>query len=82
MTLPQSIDDNAKIFIAGANIDRRSAGKGLITSGGRVLAASAYGNTAQEAWELAYNIMKKINFEGMFYRKDIGLPGAAESGQL
>ena len=82
MYLPQNTNDNAKIFIAGANIDRRSTGKGLVTNGGRVLAASAYGNTADEAWELAYDIMKQIRFDGMFYRKDIGLPGAAESGQL
>ncbi len=75
----------AKIFIAGAIADRRSNhssrpdSTGLVTSGGRVLAASAYGNTFDEAWNKAYEAMRAINFEGMFYRKDIGLPGATES---
>nr|WP_318741568.1 phosphoribosylamine--glycine ligase [uncultured Treponema sp.] len=76
-----------KIFIAGAIEDRRANGaKGkdlsLITSGGRVLASCAQAATFDEAWNNAYALMKQISFEGMFYRKDIGLPGAAESGKL
>mgnify|MGYP003548271280 CR=1 FL=1 len=35
-----------------------------------------------EAWKKAYELMNTIKFDGMFYRKDIGLPGAAESGKL
>ena len=65
-----------KVFIAGAKKDEQ--GK-LVTSGGRVLACSAHGNTSEEAWKKAYNSLKEISFEGMFYRNDIGLPGAAES---
>lgn len=65
-----------KVFIAGAKKDEQ--GK-LVTSGGRVLACSAHGNTFEEAWQKAYNSLKEISFEGMFYRNDIGLPGAAES---
>ena len=51
----------------------------LITNGGRVLACSAFGTTFDEAREKAYKALTKISFKGMFYRKDIGLPGAAES---
>ncbi len=75
----------AKLFVAGAIADRRSDRKktsddtGMITSGGRVLACSAYGDTFDEAWRKAYEAIKNIHFEGMFFRKDIGLPGAAES---
>lgn len=65
-----------KVFIAGAKKDEQ--GK-LVTSGGRVLACSAHGNTFEEAWQKAYDSLKEISFEGMFYRNDIGLPGAAES---
>ena len=65
-----------KVFIAGAKKDEQ--GK-LVTSGGRVLACSAHGNTFEEAWKKAYDSLKEISFEGMFYRNDIGLPGAAES---
>ena len=66
----------AKVFIAGAV---KNESNELLTSGGRVLACSAHGETFDEAWKKAYSAMEGISFEGMFYRKDIGLPGAAES---
>jgi phosphoribosylamine--glycine ligase len=58
----------ARIFIAGA---QRSAEE-LRTSGGRVLAASAWGADADEAWARAYEALAAVRFEGMAYRKDIG----------
>lgn len=75
----------AKLFVAGAKPDRRGdraqteESTGLITSGGRVLACSAYGKDFDEAWRKAYEAMGTVHFDGMFYRKDIGLPGAARS---
>lgn len=74
-------DSNAKIFIAGAETAKKNTPR-LITSGGRVLACSAFGSTFDEAWNNAYAAIKGVTFDGMFYRKDIGLPGAAESGEL
>lgn len=74
-------ESTAKVFIAGAVTGRRGPGD-LLTSGGRVLACSAYGDTFQEAWEKAYRGVSAVKFEGAFHRKDIGLPGAAESGKL
>ncbi|MBR5402018.1 MAG: phosphoribosylamine--glycine ligase [Treponema sp.] len=71
----------AKVFIAGAVTGRRG-NKDLLTSGGRVLACSAYGATFKEAWSKAYQGVSAIKFENCFFRKDIGLPGAAESGKL
>ncbi|MEE1181333.1 MAG: phosphoribosylamine--glycine ligase, partial [Treponema sp.] len=71
-------ETGAKVFFAGAMEDRR-AGGGIATNGGRVLACAAQGNTFDEAWNKAYDAIKHVNFDGMFYRKDIGLPGAAES---
>ncbi len=71
----------AKIFIAGAETGKRG-GDDLLTSGGRVLACSAYGATFREAWENAYCGISAVKFDGAFFRKDIGLPGAAESGKL
>ena len=71
----------AKIFIAGAVTGRRGE-HDLLTSGGRVLASSAYGSTFKEAWEKAYQGVSAVKFENCFFRKDIGLPGAAESGRL
>ena len=66
---------NTKIFIAGGNMKDDK----LVTSGGRVLAASSIGATFEEAWENSYKALKSVSFTDMFYRKDIGLPGAAES---
>lgn len=68
--------EGAKVFVAGAV---KTADANLATSGGRVLACSAHGETFDDAWKKAYSAMEGIKFEGMFYRKDIGLPGAAES---
>jgi phosphoribosylamine--glycine ligase len=59
----------ARIFIAGA---QRGEGAELCTAGGRVLAASAWGADADEAWARAYEAMGAVGFEGMAYRKDIG----------
>ncbi len=74
----------AKVFVAGAIVDRRATHPSgnlatLVTSGGRVLACCATAPTFQEAWDNAYKAMGCIRFQGMYYRKDIGLPGAAES---
>ena len=74
-------ESTAKIFIAGAVSGRRGEDD-LLTSGGRVLASSAFGETFKEAWEKAYKGISAVKFEDAFYRKDIGLPGAAESGKL
>ena len=51
----------------------------LITNGGRVLACSAYSDSFDDARARAYGALTKISFKGMYYRHDIGLPGAAES---
>jgi phosphoribosylamine--glycine ligase len=44
----------------------------LLTSGGRVLAVSATGETLEAALEQAYRGVDLIHFEGAHYRKDIG----------
>ncbi len=45
----------------------------LKTSGGRVLGICAKGKTIEEARKKAYRNVEKISFEGMQYRKDIGI---------
>jgi len=57
------------VFHAGTKIEN---GK-LVTSGGRVLNVTALGRDIVEARERAYRAVEKIHFEGMHYRKDIGL---------
>ncbi|MDB2471564.1 phosphoribosylamine--glycine ligase [Flavobacteriaceae bacterium] len=44
----------------------------IITSGGRVMAITSYGNTYQEAIKRCYKNISKLKFEKMCYRKDIG----------
>jgi phosphoribosylamine--glycine ligase len=75
---PITIDENAlaktdaRIFIAGAQRIETAAGPALQTAGGRVLAASAWGTDANQAWDRAYEALGAISFPGMAYRKDIG----------
>ncbi len=45
----------------------------LVTNGGRVLNVTALGKDIVEARENVYEAVKKIHFDGMHYRKDIGL---------
>lgn len=44
----------------------------LVTSGGRVLGVTATAKNLKEAVEKAYKGIESVNFEGMFYRRDIG----------
>jgi phosphoribosylamine--glycine ligase / phosphoribosylformylglycinamidine cyclo-ligase len=43
----------------------------LKTSGGRVIVATATADTLEEAVKNAYEGVKSIKFDGMYYRKDI-----------
>jgi phosphoribosylamine--glycine ligase len=45
----------------------------IITSGGRVLGVTARGKTLIEARSKVYQAIPKIHFDGMYYRKDIGI---------
>ena len=44
----------------------------LVTNGGRVLAITTIGNTIQEAVETSFKNADLINFEGKYFRRDIG----------
>ncbi|MBI4358902.1 MAG: phosphoribosylamine--glycine ligase [Candidatus Omnitrophica bacterium] len=56
------------VFHAGTT---REPSKMVTTSGGRVLAVSALGDSFQKARDLAYRTVESISFEGAFYRRDI-----------
>ncbi|RCT53660.1 phosphoribosylamine--glycine ligase [Winogradskyella sp. KYW1333] len=56
------------VFHAGA---KEEDGK-IVTSGGRVMAVTSYGNTYQEAIKKSYQSINNICFDKMNYRKDIG----------
>ena len=42
------------------------------TSGGRVLCVTAFGKTYKDSIDKAYDAVSKIEFDGMYFRKDIG----------
>jgi phosphoribosylamine-glycine ligase len=44
----------------------------LVTSGGRVLAITSIGDTIEEALAKSYDSILNINYEGAYYRNDIG----------
>ena len=70
--------EGAKVFHAGTGFART----GPVTVGGRVLGVTSSGNDLGDALENTYRAVKKINFEGMHYRTDIGTRGASrESAQ-
>lgn len=46
--------------------------KAFVTNGGRVLNVTALGNSIKEAIDKTYEAIGKINFENMYYRRDIG----------
>ena len=55
-------------FHAGAQLKDGN----IVTSGGRVIAITSYGNTYQEAIKKSYQNIVKLNFDKMYYRKDVG----------
>lgn len=44
----------------------------VVTNGGRVIAVTSYGNDFNEAIKKSYQNIAKLNFDKMYYRKDIG----------
>lgn len=47
----------------------------VVTNGGRVLGVVAQGQNLVEAREKVYGLVDQVKFEGMYYRKDIGVKG-------
>lgn len=60
--------ENALVFHAGANND----GDKIVTSGGRVVAVTAFGNDYKAALSKSYQAISKITFQGMNCRRDLG----------
>ncbi|WP_425076433.1 phosphoribosylamine--glycine ligase [Psychroserpens sp. S379A] len=56
------------VFHAGATLKNDK----VVTSGGRVMAMTSYGNTYEEAIKKSYQNINELHFDKMYYRKDIG----------
>ena len=60
--------DGSIVFHAGTKADAN----GVVTSGGRVLSVSSYGETVADALAKSYENIARINFDGKYSRRDIG----------
>lgn len=60
------------LFHAGTDIDEDDETNTLITNGGRVMAVTSYGDTIHDALSKSYKNAALIEYEGKYYRKDIG----------
>ena len=63
----ESLD--CQVFDSGTSLGKNGE---TLTAGGRVLSIVCQDKDFDKVFEKAYRNIKKINFEGMFYRKDIG----------
>jgi len=70
-------DSTSKIFHAGTKLEQEN----VVTSGGRVLCATALGNSVLEAQKLAYSLAKEITWKACFYRNDIAYRAIAREQQ-
>ncbi len=66
--LQDSTLEDSIIFHSGT----KKVGDDIVTNGGRVLAVTSYGADIPEAVELSNYIMEQLDFEGMYFRSDIG----------
>lgn len=63
----ESVTDSI-IFHAGTKVDNRQ----IFSNGGRVLAVTSLGSNFDEAIKKSYQSIDKLNFDAMYFRKDIG----------
>jgi phosphoribosylamine--glycine ligase len=66
--IAQAEATGAIVFHAGTKLKQNQ----LVTDGGRVLNVTAVGEDFKTAIARAYAAVEKIEFEGMYYRRDIG----------
>lgn len=67
----ESVDTNSVVFHAGTKKNNSD----IVTNGGRVLNIVGSGNTLKEAINHTYKNVSVIQFDGCYYRKDIGFKG-------
>ena len=65
--LDSESSESAKVFHAGTAIKDGQ----VVTNGGRVLCATALGNTVAEAQQAAYQLAATVDFKGVYKRSDI-----------
>lgn len=66
--LKETVLNGTMIFHAGT----KQEGSDVVTSGGRVIAVTSFGENIAEAAEQSNYMLEQIHFDGMYYREDIG----------
>lgn len=69
--IPEASAQEGVVFHAGTVWQNEQT----LSSGGRVLAVTAHGESLTDAREKAYALVEKISFPGAHYRRDIGVKG-------
>jgi phosphoribosylamine--glycine ligase len=59
---------DSQVFHSGTKLD----GDNVLTNGGRVFAITSFGKTIEEAVNKSFDTAGKINYEGKYFRRDIG----------
>jgi phosphoribosylamine--glycine ligase len=65
-----AVDDDTDVVVYHAATTRKDSQ--VVTVGGRVLGVTALGANLDAAVARAYEVVDKLSFDGMYYRKDIG----------
>lgn len=69
LAVPKILPPNTRLFFAATHIDEDGQ---LMSGNGRVINVVARAAAVDEAVSLGYELVRKINFDGMQYRHDIG----------
>ena len=70
ISLPAS-SSTSKVFHAGTMLDNYQ----ILSNGGRVLCATSLGKDLKDAQDKAYELVKKVKWDGSYFRTDIGFKG-------
>jgi len=73
ISCPREAPEGLKVFHAGTRLE----GESIVTSGGRVLCATALGATTAEAQQRAYALVDQVSWAGSYHRTDIGYRAVA-----
>jgi phosphoribosylamine--glycine ligase len=69
---------DCKVFHAGTAVNDNGD---IVTSGGRVLCVTALGESVSDAQARAYETAREIDWEGVYYRSDIGYRAIAREAR-
>tara|TARA_Y100000589_G_scaffold219431_1_gene207097 strand:- start:235 stop:636 length:402 start_codon:yes stop_codon:yes gene_type:complete len=61
--------EDIQIFHSGTSVSENG---NITTNGGRVLSVVCQGKDFDSAFNMAYKVLEGINFDGIYYRRDIG----------